>query len=281
MEEANVYISQLMNLVVDYAPKVAMALAVLIIGWFIIGRISNALDAYLKRTDYAPPEVESFVHSIVSLGLKVLLVISVAGILGIETTSFVGILAAMGFAVGLALQGNLSNFAAGVLILIMRPFKVGDEVKLQGKWLFVKDIQIFHTIFKEFDNTMLIIPNSSILNGPIQNMSVLENRKIAIKVNVPYTEDFFKVKQLVQDVAYSFPEIKPDKPFMYMTNYGEHYIKLSLSFALTSPNLYWAVSPKLNDAMIKALYDNKIQVAYPTGVALGKYGEKQAISQLN
>lgn len=274
MEQANVYIEQLTSMVVDYAPKVAMALLVLVVGWLIINRVTKLLDAYLKRTDHAPPEVESFIHSIVDLGLKVVLVISVAGILGIETTSFVGILAAMGFAVGLALQGNLSNFAAGVLILIMRPYRVGDEVKVGGKWLFVKEIQIFHTIFKEMDNTMTIIPNSSILNGPIQNMTMLPKRKIAIKVNVPYTEDFFKVKQLVIDTAYAFEEIDSDvKPFMYMKDYGEHYIKLSLSFALHESKKYWVIFPTLNDAVIKALYDNNIKTAYPTGIAHGSYGK--------
>lgn len=279
MEQANVYFNRIINTVVDYAPTVAMALLVLAVGWFIIGRITKLLDAYLTRTKLAPPEIESFIHSIINLGLKVLLVISVAGILGIETTSIVGILAAMGFAVGLALQGNLSNFAAGVLILIMRPFKVGDEVKLQGKWLFVKEIQIFHTIFKEFDNTMVIIPNSTILSGPIQNLSALPNRKIAVKVNVPYTEDFFKVKQIIIDTAFAIPEIDTSiKPFMYIKDYGEHYIKLSLSFAL-DPKKYWVVNPKLNDAVIQALYDHNIQIAYPTGVAYGKFGKPVASLQ--
>lgn len=279
MEQANVYIKQLISMCVEYAPKVVMALLVLIVGWLVVNRFIKMLDNYFKRTNHAPPEVESFIHSIVNLGLKILLVISVAEILGIETTSVIGILAAMGFAVGLALQGNLSNFAAGVLILLMRPYRVGDEVKLQGKWLFVKEIQIFHTVFKEMDNTMTIIPNSSVLNGPIQNMTMLPNRKIAVKVNVPYTEDFFKVKQLVIDTAYSFEEIDSNiKPFMFMKDYGEHYIKLSLSFAMENPKHYWVVSPKLNDAIIQALYDHKIRTAYPTGIAHGKYGDPVVVA---
>ncbi len=280
MEQANVYIQQLISMCVEYAPKVALALLVLVFGWVIINRISKMLGTYLKKTEYAPPEVESFIHSLVDLGLKVLLVISVAGILGIETTSIVGILAAMGFAVGLALQVNLSNFAAGVLILIMRPYRVGDEVKVVGKWLFVKEIQIFHTVFKEFDNTMVIIPNSSILNGPIQNLSILPNRKIAVKVNVPYSEDFFKIQKLVTDVAFSFPEIDSNAaPFMYMADYGEYYFKLSLSFGLDNPKNYWRVFPKLHRAVIKALYDNDIQTAYPTGIAYGRYGKPEIAAE--
>ncbi len=121
MEQANVYFNQLLTQMVDYFPKIVMALVVLGLGWLVINYLVKVFDTYLKRTDYAPPEVESFIYSIVNLGLKVLLIISVAGILGIETTSIVGILAAMGFAVGLALQGNLSNF---VLILVLRPFRV-------------------------------------------------------------------------------------------------------------------------------------------------------------
>jgi len=274
MEQANVYIQQLISMCIEYAPKVALALLVLVVGWLVINHIIKLLDIYIRKSKFTTPEIQSFVHSIANLGLKVLLVISVAEILGIETTSIVGILAAMGFAVGLALQGNLSNFAAGVLILVMRPYRVGDEVKMQGKWLFVKEIQIFHTLFKEMDNTMTIIPNSSILSGPIQNMTMLPNRKIAIKVNVPYTEDFFKVKQLVIDTAFSFDEIDSNiKPFMFLKDYGEHYIKLSLSFAMENPKHYWVVNPKLNDAVIKALYDHKIRTAYPTGVAHGQYGD--------
>lgn len=277
MEQASVYLNQLVELAVAYAPKVFMALLLLVIGWWAVGRTSKYLNKYLESTDKTPPEIKYFIRSIVDLGLKVILVISVAGILGIETTSFVGILAAMGFAVGLALQGNLSNFAAGVLILIMRPYRVGDEVKLQGKWLFVKEIQIFHTVFKEMDNTMTIIPNSSVLNGSIQNMTMLPNRKIAVKVNVPYSEDFFKVQELITETAFSFDEIDENiAPFMYMADYGEHYFKLSLSFALKNPKSHWVVFPKLHNTVIKVLYDNKIMTAYPTGIAYGQYGKPVA-----
>lgn len=276
MEQANIYWQQLVAMVVDYAPKVAVALLLLVVGWFVINRVVKALGKYLENTDYAPQEIESFIHSIVNLGLKIVLVVSVAGILGIETTSIVGILAAMGFAVGLALQGNLSNFAAGVLILVMRPYRVGDEVKILGKWVFVKEIQIFHTIFKELDNTVTIIPNSSILNGPIQNMTMLPNRKIAIKVNVPYEEDFFRVKELVTKTAFTFDQIDEQiPPFMYMADYGEHYFKLSLSYALKNPKDHWVVFQPLHNAVIKALYDNNILTAYPTGIAYGKYGNPE------
>lgn len=278
MEQANVYIQQLINICVEYAPKVAMALLVLVVGWLIINRLTHFFNAYLKRANFAPKEVESFIQSIVNLGLKVLLVISVAGILGIETTSVVGIIAAMSFAIGLALQGNLSNFAAGIMILVMRPFKVGDEVKIQGIWAFVKEIQIFHTVLSNFDKTETIIPNSSITSGYIQNLSASPIRKISIKLNVPYNEDLLKVKNILIEAAYSVPEIDSSKqPFFWIQEFGDHFIKISIGFD-TSLKGYWVTDVKVKEAIVSALNDNAINVAYPTGVAFGKYGgQKDAV----
>ncbi len=202
-----------------------------------------------------------------------MVVISVAGIVGIETTSFVGIIAAMGFAVGLALQGNLSNFAAGVMILLMRPFKVGDEVKIQGFWAFVKEIQIFHTVLTNFDQTEAIIPNSVIMNGTIENLSTTPTRSINITINIPYSEDLIKVEKLLTQAAYSVPEVDKNKnPFFWIMAYETHFIKTYISFS-TSQEGFWDTEVKVNKAVIKTLTDNKIQVAYPTGVAFGAFGD--------
>lgn len=270
MEQVNVYLEQTLNIVLEYAPKVAMALLVLVVGWFIIGRISKMIHSYFERTNYAPPEVESFIHSIVTLGLKIVLVITVAGMLGIETTSFVGILAAMGFAVGLALQGNLSNFAAGVMILIMRPFKVGDEVKINGKWMFVREIQIFHTVFRNFNNSFTIIPNGSITSGPVENLTAQDVRKLSIPVRIAYTEDFEKVKKIMFDAGSKVEGAKPD--FLFVDGMKDHYVQASFIFAIPKEK-YWSVEGPLKIALIKAVYDNKLQVAYPTGVTIANAGE--------
>ena len=197
-------------------------------------------------------------------------VITVAGMLGIETTSIVGILAAMGFAVGLALQGNLSNFAAGVMILIMRPFKVGDEVKINGKWMFVREIQIFHTVFRNFNNSFTIIPNASITSGPVENLTAQDVRKLSIPVHIPYTENFEKVKKIIFDAGSKIEGAKPD--FLFVDGLKEHYAQASFIFAIPKEK-YWSVEGPLKIAIIQTLYDNKIQVAYPTGVTIARAGE--------
>jgi len=211
MKELSTYFDQLIQLSVEYAPKVLLAIVVLIIGWWLAKKVTEFVVKGVERSSKNNKELQGFLSSIVGIGLKILVVISVAGIVGIETTSFVGIITAMGFAVGLALQGNLSNFAAGVMILIMRPFKVGDEVKVQGFWAFVKDIQIFHTVLQNFDQTEAIIPNSLIMSGTIQNLSSMPTRSIAILLRVPFGEDLDRVVEIVKEAAFSVPNVEKEK----------------------------------------------------------------------
>lgn len=266
------YLEQLVALSVEYAPKVLLAILVLAIGWWLAQRIAKILSKQLKKSMPNNPEMQTFLGSIVGVGMKVLVVISVAGIVGIETTSFVGIIAAMGFAVGLALQGNLSNFAAGVMILLMKPFKVGDEVKIQGYWAFVKEIQIFHTILKKFDQTLVVIPNSVIMSGTIENNSATPTRSIKIKLNVPYSEDLNKVQELLISAAFSIPEVDQNKkPFFWIQGYETHFIRISIAFSTTQEG-FWNTEVKVNKAVIQALRDNEIKVAYPTGVTFGQFG---------
>lgn len=273
MDNISTYINQLVAAAVSFAPQVLLALFVLVFGFWVANKTTELTGKLLKNLNAQSVELQTFLSSIVSIGFKILVIISVAGIVGIETTSFVGIIAAMGFAVGLALQGNLSNFAAGVMILIMKPFKVGDEVKTGATWAFVSEIQIFHTVFKELDSTITIIPNSLILNNSIQNFSTLPIRKVMIKVNVPYTEDFFKVKKVLMEAGLGVPEIESDiKPFFLVREFDDHFIRISMSFGTESPK-YWTAKTKVNEAVVQAFHDNNIKVAYPEGVSFGEFGK--------
>ena len=270
MKKFSAYLEDLITLGLEYAPKVLLALAVLIIGLWLINKVTRLAVKAIEKTNIDSVELKTFLSSILSLGLKVLLVISVAGIIGIETTSFVGIIAAMGFAVGLALQGNLSNFAAGVMILLMRPFRVGDEVKINGKWMFVREIQIFHTIFRNFDNSFTIIPNSSITSGPVQNLTAQDTRKLAIPVHIPYTEDFARVKKLVFAAGEKVDGATPD--FCFIDGMKDHYSQASFIFAIPKEK-YWSTEGPLKQAIIEALSEHRVQVAYPTGVRIIEAGK--------
>lgn len=270
MEHFKVYIDQLLKLGIAYAPKVLLATIVLFLGWTLINRVTAWLIKWFEKSDLNSPEVETFLSSIFNIGLKVLLVISIAGILGIQTTSFVGIIAAMGFAVGLALQGNLSNFASGVLILMFRPFKVGDEVKIQGFWSTVKEIQIFHTVLKLADQSVVIIPNSVVMNGTIQNMSLSAMRGLSVTVRIPFNEDLDKVMRVATEALSTVSTI-PNAPSFALADFQPHCIQMSVDFAVAKEN-YWSTNFSARKALIDAFVKHNIKVAYPDGVTYGEFG---------
>ncbi|MGH1335886.1 MAG: mechanosensitive ion channel family protein [Aureispira sp.] len=273
MEQLLQYFSKYSDLLIEYLPKVFLAIFVLIIGFWITNKLATTVTKRLQTSNLENKELQTFVSSIINIGLKILIIISVAGILGIETTSFVGVIAAMSFAIGLALQGNLSNFAAGVMILILRPFKVGDEVKINGKWMFVREIQMFHTVFRNFDNSFTIIPNSNITSGPLQNLTAQDIRKLSIPVHIPYTEDFKRVKKLVFEAGEAIEGAKRD--FLFIDGLKDHYVQASFIFAISKEN-YWGVEGPLKQAIIEALSEHKVQVAYPTGVTILEAGNPRS-----
>jgi small conductance mechanosensitive channel len=164
------HIEHLISIVVEYTPKIIGALLVLIIGLWMITRLSRLATKSMERREL-DISLRTFLRSLISIGLKVILIVTVAGMIGIGTTSFVTILGAAGLAIGLALQGSLSNFAGGVLTLIFKPFKVGDAIEVLGQSGIVKEIQIFNTILLTSDLKTIILPNGAVSNGTIINYS--------------------------------------------------------------------------------------------------------------
>lgn len=167
--EQKTYIDQLYNLLLEYGPKVIAAFLLLIIGLWIIRRITASFREMLKRRQ-VDDSLRPFLASLVDVGLKVALLLMVAGQVGIETTSFIAIFSAVAFAVGLALQGSLGNFASGVLILLFRPYRVGDLLSVEGKFGYVAEIQIFNTILTTDHGKKIIIPNGKMTDGAIENI---------------------------------------------------------------------------------------------------------------
>ena len=167
----------------EYGPKVIGAILVLIIGLWVIKLITRAFGNMMKKKD-TDPSLQGFLRSMVSILLKILLFISVMGMVGIEATSFIAIVGAAGLAVGLALQGTLANFAGGVMILLFKPYKVGDFIDGAGHMGTVKEIKIFTTILNTPDNKIIIIPNAQLSNSSLTNFSTMETR---ISFNLPVT----------------------------------------------------------------------------------------------
>ena len=166
--QASEWADQAIALIMAYAPKVLLAIVTLIIGLWLINRFVRVLDNRLGKKD---PTLNKFLCGLISAILKILLLISVASMVGIATTSFVAIIGAAGLAVGLALQGSLANFAGGVLILIFKPFKVGDVIDAQGFLGSVREITILYTIVDTFDNRRIVIPNGQLSNASLTNLS--------------------------------------------------------------------------------------------------------------
>jgi len=192
------YLDQLMAIVIDYAPKVLSALIVLFIGLWVIKRVA-ILSARTMERRSLDVSLRTFLRSLISIGLKVVLIVTVAGMIGIGTASFVTILGAAGLAVGLALQGSLSNFAGGVLILIFKPYKVGDSIEVQGQVGEVQEIQIFNTILLTSAQKTVILPNGAVSNGIIVNNSKMGYLRIDMQVTVSVSNDSDKVIQIIED----------------------------------------------------------------------------------
>ncbi len=189
-------INHFFDLLVQYTPRIICAFLVLLIGLWLIKRLSKVAEKAMEKKDL-DVSLRTFLRSLISIGLKVVLIVTVAGMIGIGTTSFVTILGAAGLAVGLALQGSLSNFAGGVLVLIFKPFKVGDQVEMQGQIGTVKEIQIFNTILLTSDLKTVILPNGAVSNGTIVNYTRNGVLRGDVQVTIAASNDVDKVKQLL------------------------------------------------------------------------------------
>jgi len=161
---------QIVLAITQYGGQILLSVVLFIVGRFVIGKITKTLSSRMDKS-HVDKDVQPFLSSLISVGLNVMLLLSCAGILGIQTTSFVAILGAAGLAVGLALQGSLSNFAGGVLILIFKPFRVGDLISAQGFTGVVESIQIFNTVLNTLDNKTIILPNGPLSTSPVTNIS--------------------------------------------------------------------------------------------------------------
>jgi small conductance mechanosensitive channel len=209
MEQAQTYSAKAIELLMAYLPKIVMALLVLLIGLWIIGSIAKLMERLMAKS-HTDVSLRSFLISLVKIGLRVLLIISVAGMAGIETTSFVAILGAAGLAVGLALQGSLANFAGGVLILIFRPFKVGDVIEAQGKVGEVKEIQIFSTLLATPDGKTVIVPNGPLSNGIITNVNTRNLLAVSVKVEIGSQYSMAAVREVALPLMTSDPRVLKD-----------------------------------------------------------------------
>jgi small conductance mechanosensitive channel len=240
MGNVEAYTSKAIELLMSYGPKLLLAIIVLLIGLWLIKILVKAFKKVLENagTDVS---LQKFLSSLVSVLLKALLLISVASMIGIATTSFVAILGAAGLAIGLALQGTLANFAGGVLILLFKPFKVGDFINAQGHAGTVHEIQIFNTILKTPDNKTIIIPNGPLSNGSIINFSTESQRRVDLTFGVNYTDDIQKARTLFNKLAESDNRIlKTPAPEILVSELADHSVNFEVRLWCKTDD-YWNI----------------------------------------
>ncbi|MBM1186728.1 mechanosensitive ion channel family protein [Pseudomonas lundensis] len=251
-------------MIMEYGSRVLLALITLAVGWWLINRLTAKLGNLLalRKADLA---LQGFISSLANIILKVLLVVSVASMIGIQTTSFVAAIGAAGLAIGLALQGSLANFAGGVLILLFRPFKIGDWIEAQGVSGTVDSIQIFHTVLRTGDNKTVIVPNGNLSNGIITNYNRQPTRKVVFDVGVDYEADLQKVREVLLALADDPRVLKDPAPVVVVTTLGDSAITMSLRVWVDTPN-YWDVLFMFNEQSRDRLKAANIDIPFPQRV---------------
>ena len=264
-------INKLIDGAIDFAPKIITAIAILIIGLWVINKIVAIAEKFMKSSNFHS-DLIPFLKSLISVVLKVLLIFTIAELVGIKTTSFVALLAAAGFAIGMALQGSLGNFASGVMVLIFKPYKTGDLIEIEDTTGWVQEIQIFNTILKTAKNKNVIIPNSLATAGKIVNHSTNGYIRLDLFNSIPYEEDFNKVEQaIIQEVSNIEGVLSDPEPSVGIEEFESHNIKIG-TFLCVEPENYWTVYYEAHKAIKKALGSNHIKMAYSEGIELGKIG---------
>jgi len=265
------WVSTLIELATKYGPPLLLGLIILIIGLKVINKTRVVVGRGMRVAGISENLVP-FLSAVIAVGLKIMLFLAVAGILGFDTASFVAILAAASFAVGLALQGSLSNFAAGIILLIFRPYKVGQWIEVCDKFGRVAEIQVFNTIMLTPGNKTLIIPNGQIVDNIVTNFSERNYVRLELAVTMPYGEDFPKVQAIILAVLRTTPGVlETPEPLVGIETFDSHNIVLTVR-PYVSPDDYWPVTFEVNQRIKSAFHQQRIQVAYAEGIELGAIG---------
>ena len=262
METLNEFTTWLYEIAAKYGLKLVGAIIVLIIGLWIIKAIMRAVRKSFDKSKM-DDSLKPFLSSMVSILLKVLLVISVLGMLGVEMTSFIAILGAAGLAVGLALSGTLQNFAGGVMILIFKPFKVGDLIDAQGYLGVVKEIQIFITILTTLDNKTVILPNGPLSTGALVNFSTQPIRRVDWSFGIAYGNNYDKAREMISGFIKEDKRILDDpEPFIALGEMADSSVNITTR-AWVKAEDYWGVFFDMNEKFYKNADKHGLSIPFP------------------
>lgn len=260
--EVTNYAEVAMDLIWQYGPSVVLALVTLVIGLWIIGVITRGIGKAMDKRN-VDPSLAPFLKSLLGTILKVMLFISVIGMVGVEATSFVAILGAAGLAVGLALQGTLQNFAGGVMILLFKPFKVGDVIDAAGYIGSVNAIQIFNTFLKTPDNKTIIIPNGTLANSSMTNYSTEPRRRVDWTFGVGYGDSTEKTRETLMELINADDRILKDpEPFIALSELADSSVNFVVRVWVEGAD-YWGVYFDMNEKVYNKFNEVGLNIPFP------------------
>lgn len=252
----------LWNQVAVWGPKLLLAILTLFIGWKVAKILGHLLEKALDRREI-DPTLKPFLSSLLKMLIKTGVVVSAISTAGIQATSFAAIFAAMGLAIGMALSGTLQNFAGGVILLIIRPFRVGDVIEAQGFVGKVSKIEIFQTLLVTGDNKLIHIPNGKLQNDSIINYSALPDRRVDFSFSIGYDEDIDAARAVITKVIDSIPEISRDpEPMIAVGQLADSSVDITVRVWSKSSD-YWTVHFGMNEKIKKALDEAGIGMPFP------------------
>lgn len=261
-EYSTEYSTYVIDVLLAYAPRLASAILVVVLGFWIVGIITRSFARMMDRSAI-DVSLRPFLRSLLNVILKILLVISVMSMIGIEMTSFVAILGAAGLAVGMALSGTLQNFAGGVMILMFKPYKVGDWIEAQGYSGTVSEIRIFSTILKTPDNKTIIIPNGGLATGSMINYTTEARRRVDWTFGIAYGDDVDKAREVLKKLIASDERILADpEPFIAVSALADSSVNLVVRVWVNAEN-YWGVFFDMNENVYKTFGNEGLHIPFP------------------
>lgn len=261
--ELNNITNKFIELAFDKGPSILLALTTLAIGWWGINILTKLFKRALTKANTDISQLTHFFGKFINLTLKILLLMSVASMLGVETTSFLTILGAAGLAIGLALQGSLANFAGGILIILFKPFKVGDFVETSGGTGIVSRIDLLHTVLNTPDNKVIILPNGPLSNNSVTNYSMKNTRRLDFNIGVSYNADIKQAREIILKLFLQEQRIlKEPAPVVFLTSLDDSSINLSTRvWVMTSD--FWPVSFEYLEKIKEEFDKNNIEIPFP------------------
>jgi len=251
-----------LNMAVEYGLKILAAIAIFIIGKMIVRSITKVVASLMEKAK-VDPTLTSFVSSTINMLLMIVVILAAVSELGVQTTSFVAILGAAGLAIGLALQGTLSNIGAAVLIIIFRPFKIGDFIEAGGATGTVDEISMFSTTISPLDNRLVIVPNSAIIGGNITNYSTKENRRVDLTFGIGYDDDLRLAKKVLLEILETDSRILKDpEPFVAVSELADSSVNFITRSWVKSED-YWDVYFDLIETVKLTFDECGISIPYP------------------